>query len=127
MSLPEEEVRKQVAAGEEGPASYRGFDPLIQYLLHRLDSIEAGLRSEIIGMRQEMTGMRQEMTAEVANLRQEMRGELNSLRQEIAGVKREVGTRVDSLHQELHSTTRWIIGTIIAAAGVAVALVQLLK
>jgi hypothetical protein len=27
----------------------------------------------------------------------------------------------------LHSTTRWIVGTIIAAAGVALALAQLLK
>jgi hypothetical protein len=91
VGLPEEELKKQVAAGEEGHASYRGFDPLIQYLLHRLDSMETNLRGE-------MTSLRQEMNA-----------------------------RIDGLHQELHSTTRWIIGTVIAAAGVAVALVQMFK
>lgn len=91
MAVPEEEVKKQVAAGEEGPASYRGFDPLIQYLLHRLDAMEAKLEAKI--------------------------DKLDA----------KIDSRVDALHQELHSTTRWIIGTIIAAAGVAVALLSWLK
>ncbi len=30
--------------------------------------------------------------------------------------------RIDGLHQELHNTTRWIVGTIIAVAGVAAGL-----
>lgn len=30
--------------------------------------------------------------------------------------------KMEGLHQELHNTTRWIIGTIVAVTGVAVAL-----
>lgn len=90
--MPQEEIQKQqeqIAAGAEGPGGggpYRGFDPFMEYMLHRLDSMEANLRSEI----------------------KQLDGKME--------------TKIDNLHQELHSTTRWIIGTIIAAAGVAVAL-----
>ena len=106
MAVPEEELRKQVAAGEETPSlSYRSFDPFVQYLLHRLDTLEANLRSEVNGLRQEVNG----------------------LRQEVNGLRQEMNARIDAVHQELHSTTRWIIGTVIAAAGVAVALAQVLR
>lgn len=91
MAAPEEEVRRQAAAGEEGPASYRGFDPFVHYLLHRLDAMEAKLEAKI--------------------------DKLDA----------KIDSRVDALHQELHSTTRWIIGTVVAAAGVAVALLSWLK
>lgn len=71
MAVPEEEVKKQVAAGEEGPGPYRGFDPFMQYLLQRLDSMEANLRREI---REEIGGLRQEINARIDGLHQEVHG-----------------------------------------------------
>lgn len=97
MAMPQEEIKKQqeqVAAGGEGPGwkiPSGGWAFFMQYLLHRLDSMESNLRGEITGLRQD------------------------------------TNSRTDGLHQELRSTTRWIIGTVIAAVGVAVALVQWLK
>lgn len=91
VAMPEEEARRQAAAREEGPGPYRGFDPFVQYLLHRLDAMEARLEAKI--------------------------DKLDA----------KIDSKADALHQELHNTTRWIIGTVITAAGVAVALVQLLK
>lgn len=44
---------------------------------------------------------------------------IDDLRKELSA---KIDSRVDSLHQELHNTARWIIGTIIAVAGVATAL-----
>ncbi|MGB9887502.1 MAG: hypothetical protein ACPLRW_10965 [Moorellales bacterium] len=108
MGLPEEELKKQVAAAEEGHASYRGFDPLIQYLLHRLDAMEASLRAEITGLRAEMTGLR----GEVTGLRQEMRGEIDGLRKEVSQVHEETHRLEVSMEREFRRLAWWAIGTI---------------
>ncbi|MBC7326258.1 MAG: hypothetical protein H5T99_13255, partial [Moorella sp. (in: Bacteria)] len=72
MAMAEEEAKRQVAAGEEGPGPYRGFDPLIQYLLHRLDAMEASLRTEMTGLRSEITALRQDMRDEIGGLRNDI-------------------------------------------------------
>lgn len=93
--MPEEDVKKQVAAGEEGQASYRGFDPLIQYLLHRLDAMEAGLRAEITG------------------LRQEMRGEIAGLQKDISQVHEETHRLEVSMEREFRKLAWWAVGIIV--------------
>lgn len=101
MAMPQEEIQKQqeqIATGAEGPGPggtgpYRGFDPFMQYILHKLDALETTMHT----------------------IETTLRGEIKQLDSKMEA-------RIDNLHQELHSTTRWIIGTIIAAAGVAVAL-----
>ncbi|MCR4420103.1 MAG: hypothetical protein NUV99_08260 [Clostridia bacterium] len=102
MAVPEEELKRQIAAGQESPVSYRGFDPLIQYLLHRLDAIETKLEAKI-----------DKLDTRVSNVE--------------ARLEAKIEEKVNALHHELHSTARWIIGTVIAVASVALALAQLLK
>ncbi|MGB9886617.1 MAG: hypothetical protein ACPLRW_06425 [Moorellales bacterium] len=116
MAVPEEEVKRQVAAGEEGPASYRGFDPFIQYLLHRLDAIETKLEAKM-----------DKLDGNVSTIEARLEARMDRLESKTDKLDTKLDEKVGTLHQELHSTTRWIIGTVIAAAGVALALAQLVK
>jgi len=105
MVVPEEELKKQVAAAEETGTQWRPFfDPfnMLVQQLNRLDTRMDRLENKLDGLHQEIDTR------------------LNELR-------REVKQDNQTLHQELHSTTRWIEGTIIAAAGLALALAQVLK
>ncbi|MBC7338178.1 MAG: hypothetical protein H5U01_18150 [Clostridia bacterium] len=102
MAVPEEEVRKQAAAGEEGPVSYRGFDPLIQYLLHRLDAMKASLRAEITGLRSEITA-----------LRQDVRDEIGGLRKDISQVHEETHRLEVSMEREFRKLAWWAVGIIV--------------
>lgn len=101
--MPQEEAQKQVAAGAEGQEIRAFFDPfnLILQQLNRLDG--------------KLEKLDEKLDTKIDGLRKEMENNMNELR-------REMKQDNQALHHELHSTTRWIIGTIIAAAGVTVAL-----
>lgn len=111
MAVVEDETRKQLAAGsEEQGFSFRtSFDPfnMIMQQLGRLDD-KLGKLEEKIDTKIE------KLDAKIDGLRQEVETKID-------GLHREVETKIDGLHQELHNTTRWIIGTIVAASGVVVA------
>lgn len=67
-----------------------------------------------------MLGRAPRRSPEASNLNSRINRVETNLRQEMSA-------RIDSLHQELHSTARRIIGTVFAAAGMAVALIQPLR
>ncbi|TDA70680.1 MAG: hypothetical protein D9V47_00285 [Clostridia bacterium] len=94
MAVVEDETRKQLAAGgEDQGISFRtSFDPF-NMIMQQLGRLDDKL------------------------------GKLDEkLDTKIDGLRREMEAKIDGLHQELHNTTRWITGTIVAVAGVAVAL-----
>lgn len=121
MAVIQDETRKQLAAGSEdqGIAIRTFFDPfnVIIQQLGRLDD-KLGKLDEKIDTK--MDALHQELKIEVGGLRQELNLKADGLRQELN--IQELNIRFDGLHQEVHSTTRWIIGTTVAVAGVAVAL-----
>ncbi|KKM12812.1 hypothetical protein SY88_01690 [Clostridiales bacterium PH28_bin88] len=98
MAVVEEETRKQLAAGseEQGFTFRTSFDPfnMIMQQLVKLDD-------------------------KLGKLDEKLDTKIDGLRREMDAI---IDAKIDGLHQELHSTTRWIIGTIVAVAGVAVAL-----
>ncbi|AEG13868.1 hypothetical protein Desku_0227 [Desulfofundulus kuznetsovii DSM 6115] len=97
MAVVEDETRKQLAAGseEQGFTFRTSFDPfnMIMQQLSKLDT--------------KIDDLRKETDAKIE--KQDTRFD-------------RLDAKIDGLHQELHNTTRWIIGTIVAVAGVAVAL-----
>lgn len=99
--MVEDETRKQLAASseEQGFTFRTSFDPfnMIMQQLGRLDD-------------------------KLGKLDEKIDTKIDKLDAKIDGLRREVDVKIDALHQELHNTTRWIIGTIVAVAGVAVAL-----
>jgi archaellum component FlaC len=105
LALVEEETRRQLAVGseEQGFTFRTSFDPfnMIMQQLGKLDDKLGKLDEKI--------------DTKIDGLRREMDAKINKL-------DAKIDARVDGLHQELHNTTRWIIGTIVAVAGVAVAL-----
>ncbi|MBC7347940.1 MAG: hypothetical protein H5U00_10915 [Clostridia bacterium] len=94
MAVVEDETKKQLAAGseEQGFIFRTSFDPF-NMIMQQLGKLDDKLGKLEEKLDTKIDGLRQEMDA-----------------------------KIDSLHQELHSTTRWIIGTNVAVAGVAVAL-----
>ncbi|TDA65763.1 MAG: hypothetical protein D9V47_12390 [Clostridia bacterium] len=101
MAVVEDETRKQLAAGseEQGFTFRTSFDPfnMIMQQLGKLDD-------------------------KLGKLDEKIDTKIDKLDAKIDGLRREVDAKIDGLHQELHNTTRWIIGTIVAVAGVAIAL-----
>jgi vacuolar-type H+-ATPase subunit I/STV1 len=97
LAVVEDETRKQLAAGseEQGFTFRTSFDPfnMIMQQLSKLDT--------------KIDDLRKETDAKIE--KQDTRFD-------------RLDAKIDGLHQELHNTTRWIIGTIVAVAGVAVAL-----
>lgn len=101
MAVVEDETRKQLAAGseEQGFTFRTSFDPfnMIMQQLGKLDD-------------------------KLGKLNEKIDTKIDKLDAKIDGLRREVDAKIEGLHQELHNTTRWIIGTIVAVAGVAIAL-----
>ncbi|MGB9660995.1 MAG: hypothetical protein ACPL5F_03130 [Moorellaceae bacterium] len=123
MAVVEDETRKQLAAGsEEQGFSFRtSFDPfnMIMQQLGRLEDklgkLDEKIDTKIDKLDAKIDGLRREVETKIDGLRREVETKID-------GLQREVETKIDGLHQELHNTTRWIIGTIVAVAGVVVAL-----
>ncbi len=94
-----------------------------EHLDRRLAELRSELHAELAGVRTEISDLRGELRTEIAGLR----GELHT---EIAGLRGELGAEISGLRGELHaeiaaSANRvivWVGGTIVATAGVALAL-----
>jgi tetrahydromethanopterin S-methyltransferase subunit G len=122
--MPREEIEKpqeQIAAGAESPGPggggpYRGFDPFIQYVLHRLDSIEASLRGEIKQLEGKVDAKIEQLDAKIDDKIEQMGARLDD---KIGKLE----NKIDRLHGEIH----WLIGIVIGAAGLAVAIVAWLS
>lgn len=120
--IEEDETRKQIAAGsdEQGIPFRASFDPfnMIMQQLNKLDSRLDRLDDRIdrVDARFDKVDARFDKVDDRIG---SLDGKIDRLRGEL---RQEFETRMDSLHSELHGTTRWIVGTIIAAAGVAVGL-----
>lgn len=108
MAVVEDETKKQIAAGgdDQGIPFRTSFDPfnMIIQQLNKLDT-------KFDDLRREVDARIDKLDTKIDDLRREVDAKIDKL-----------DARIDSLHQELHNTTRWIIGTIVAVAGVAVAL-----
>ena len=128
MAVAEDEIRKQVAAGSEdqGITPFRAsFDPfnMIMQQLGRLDTkidqqfmtLNTKIDQQFMTLDAKIDQQFMTLDAKIDVLRKEMEAKTDRL-------DAKIDSRVDDLHQELHQTTRWIIGTIVAVAGVAVAL-----
>ena len=127
MALAEEETRKQIAAGsEEQSFTFRtSFDPF-NMIMQQLGKLEDKLGKLDEKLDSKLEGLRRELDAKIEGLHREMDAKIEGLHREmdakIEGLHRGVNAKIEDLHQELHNTTRWIIGTIVAVAGVAIAL-----
>ncbi|MGB9885596.1 MAG: coiled-coil domain-containing protein [Moorellales bacterium] len=136
MVMVEDETKKQVAAGseEQGFTFRTSFDPfnLIMQQLARLDD-KLGRLDEKLDARIDKLNARidkldvridkldariDKLDAKIEDLRKETDAKIQRLEARID----RLDVKTEALHQELHNTTRWIIGTIVAVAGVAVAL-----
>lgn len=101
MAMVENETKKQMAAGseEQGIPFRTSFDPF-NMIMQQLGRLEDKL----------------------GKIDEKLDNKIDGLRREMDGLRRELDIKIDGLHKELHNTTRWIIGTIVAVSGVAVAL-----
>jgi predicted RNase H-like nuclease (RuvC/YqgF family) len=112
LAVVEDESRKQMAAGseEQGFTFRTSFDPF-NMIMQQLGKLDDKLEK----LNEKIDTKIDKLDAKIDGLRQEMDAKID-------GLHREVDAKIDGLHQELHNTTRWIIGTIVAVVGVAVAL-----
>jgi len=151
LALAEEETRKQIAAGsEEQSFTFRtSFDPfnMIMQQLSRLDTKVDDLRRETDAkaskLETKLTELYKETDARigrlettVAELHKEtearigkletrmdrLETRIDKLETRIDRLDAKLDARVDGLQQEFRNCTRWIVGTIVAVAGVAIAL-----
>jgi predicted nucleic acid-binding Zn-ribbon protein len=120
--MVEDETKKQVAAGseEQGFTFRTSFDPfnLIMQQLARLDDKLGRLDEKLDARIDKLDARIDKLDAKIEDLRKETDAKIQRLEARID----RLDVKTEALHQELHNTTRWIIGTIVAVAGVAVGL-----
>ncbi|MEZ5170335.1 MAG: hypothetical protein R3A49_06280 [Acidimicrobiia bacterium] len=80
-----------------------------------LAALEQSLRGEIVGLRGEVRG-------EIAELRGEMHREIGGLRGEIGGLRVELA---DALRAQTNRILGWVVPTMLAGVGIAVAATNL--
>lgn len=130
MAMPEEEVRKELAATANGSEPPKDGN-IFLYLLQRMDSMESNLRSEIRATHERIDDTNKRMDAMKSSLHNEIKQVESSLRSEIRATHERIDStnnRIDSLGADLRNDIKSLNGRLnsvitinLTAIGVAVA------
>lgn len=92
----------------------------------KIDLAKLTARSEEFATKSDLLSLRAEMKDEISSLRAEISSGKIELKSETSSVKSELQKEMISIHKEIANQTKWIAGTMIGIATIALAIAKYL-